>query len=396
MATEKPAKPIRLCHIVTSHYSIGLFRGQIKFFNDNGFEVWGVSAPGPVAERTVQEEKLHFHPIDIKRTLDIWGDLKFFFKLCWFLRRQKFDIVESGTAKAGMLGMVAAWLVGVPARVYTLRGVWFEHMKGLKRKIVSLSGWIPCTLAHKIFVICHELREKAIREGVISAEKSCVIGYGSSHGVDTERFSRNDRTIAAGKKIRGTLQIPQDAFVVGFVGRASIEKGVRELAEAFDKLHSRYGNRLHLLFVGIFDYMGGMLPETVIRYLKGHPCIKCVGMVDDVENYYATMNLLVMPSYREGFGNVNIEAAAMGVPVVASDIYGCRESVANGYTGILVEPKNTEALYQGIVKLIEDEPLRRQIAENGPKWASEHFDCHKVWQGLLREYLELYRKRVLS
>lgn len=393
MATEKPIKPIRLCHIVTSHYSIGFYRGQIRYFNDNGFEVWAISGPGPVADRIVSEEGLHFYPVDIKRSIGPLGDLKFLFKVFWFLRREKFDIVETGTPKAGLIGTIAAWLARVPIRVYTLHGAWYESMRGIKRKLASLTVSIPCALTHRIIVVSREVMEMDIREHVINPKKACLINQGSCNGVDTERFSQNDKTIAEGKKIRDTWQIPQDAFVMGFVGRASIDKGCRELTEAFKRLHAIYGDKLYLLIVGIFDYMGGALPETVLQYLKGHSHVKCVGMVDDVENYYAAMDIMVLPTYREGLPTVIIEATAMGVPVVATNVYGCREALADGYTGILVEPRNADELYEGLVKLIEDEPLRKKLAENGPNWAKEHFDCHKVWQWLLKEYLRLYQKK---
>jgi glycosyltransferase involved in cell wall biosynthesis len=387
-------KPIRICHIATSHYSLGnLFRGQHKFFAENGFEVWGVSSPGPVAERAVREEGLYFYPVDIKRSIDLWADLKALVKLIYFLRRQKFDIVEAGTGKAGMLGMVAAWLVRAHVRVFTLRGVWYEPFRGLRRKIASITDRIAGACSHRVFVVSHELLERDIREHVLNPKKSCVIGYGSSNGVDIERFSRNEKTITGGRQVRAAWKIPEDSLVLGFVGRASINKGICELAEAFKRLHTVYGDKLYLFIVGFFDYMGGMVPKPVLQYLKKHSNIKCVGEIDDVENYYAVMDILVLPTYREGFPNVSIEAAAMEVVVVASNISGCRESVSNGQTGILVEPKSTDALYEGIVKLIEDEPLRKQMASNGPKWVAERFDCRRVWRGLLQEYLRLYQQK---
>jgi glycosyltransferase involved in cell wall biosynthesis len=349
-----------------------------------------------VADKSVREEGLHFYPVDIKRSMGPLGDLKFLIRIFLFLRREKFDIVETATAKAGMIGMIAAWLARVPIRVYTLHGAWYEQWKGFKRKIAALTVFVPCALAHRVFVISREIMEMDIHEHILNPAKASLINQGSCNGVDTERFSRNKKTIAAGKRIRDFWQIPQDAFVMGFIGRASIDKGIRELAEAFKRLHSIYGNKLYLIMVGIFDYMGGMLPQDVIQYLKGHSNIKCVGAVDDVENYYAAMDLVVLPTYREGLPSVLLEAAATGVPVVATDIYGCRASMADGLTGILVEPRNVDALHEGIVKLIENEPLRKQMAENAPNWVKERFDCHKVWQWLLKEYLQLYQKKFLS
>ncbi|MCK4783750.1 MAG: glycosyltransferase, partial [Desulfobacteraceae bacterium] len=258
MEKEQDKKPVRICHIATSHYSIGgLFRGQHKFFAENGFEVWGVSNPGPTAERAVREERLHFYPIDIKRSMAMWGDLKFLVKLICFLRREKFDIVETGTAKAGMIGMIAAWLVRVPIRVYTLHGAWYEQLRGIKRKLASLTALIPCALAHRVLVVSHELMEMDIREHVIHPSKACVIHHGSCNGVDTERFSRSEKTIGAGQRIRARWQIPRDALVLGFVGRASIGKGVCELVEVFQRLGEKYRDKVYLLLVGPFDYMGG-------------------------------------------------------------------------------------------------------------------------------------------
>lgn len=395
MKFQKLDKPIRICHIVTSDKSLGgIYCGQHKYFAEHGFEVWGVSSPGLGVERAVKEEGLNFYPIQISRSMDIWGDIKYFIRLLIFLRRQKFDIVETGTAKAGMIGMIAAWLVGVPVRVYTLRGAWYESLKGWRRRVASLTVWIPCSLAHRVFVISKELMEMDIREKVISPDKSCVVYHGSSNGVDIGRFSRNEETCKAAERIRVELKIPKDSFVIGFVGRASVEKGVREIAEAFEKLHYKYKDKLYLLMVGGFDYMGGALSETTVSYLRQHPYIRCINHVKDVQNYYALMDLLVMPSYREGFGNVNIEAAAMGVPVVASDIYGCRESVNNGHTGILVRPKSAEALYNGLIRLIEDKALRAKLSAEGPSWAEKYFDSRKLWQELLMEYLNLYEKNI--
>lgn len=394
MTSNNSTGPIKICHIATSHASIGnLFRGQHRFFNDHGFEVWAVSGPGPIAERAVEQEGIHFHPIKIKRSMDIWGDLKFLVKLIRFLRKEKFDIVETSTAKAGMIGMIAAWLVRVPVRIYTIRGAWYEKYTGIARKLASMTVSIPCALAHRVFSISQELLDMDVDEGVVKPEKVLVIANGSSNGVDTERFCHNEKTIAAGEQIRKEHNIPLDALVIGFAGRASIEKGVCELVEAFEKLDRKYAGKLFLMFVGGFDYMGGMIPQQLFDKLKVNNRVKCIDMVDDIENYYAAMDILAMPSYREGFGNVNIEAAAMGVPVVASNIYGCRESVSDGQSGILVEAKNSQALYEGLKRLIEDTDFRKQLSTSARQWVVENFDSDIVWAGLLKEYLKLYRQK---
>ena len=386
-------KKIRICHITTSDVSLAnLFRGQHRFFLENSFDVWGVSAPGALAERAVREEGIKFFPVDFCRSMSVCADLRCLFRLIRFLRRESFDIVEAGTGKAGPIAMVAALLAGVRNRVFTLHGVWYDEYRGLKRLLASMVDKIACVCARRVFVVSHELRQRYIDHGLLESSKAFVIRYGSCNGVDVNRFSRNKDTLAAAVRIRNELSIPDSAFVLGFVGRASINKGIRELAAAFQKLQETPDDNIYLLIVGPFDYMGGATPKHIIDYFEDSDRVECVGMVDDVENYYAAIDLLVLPSYREGFGNVNIEAAAMGVPVVATDICGCRESVSDGHTGILVEPKNSQALYNAIVTLIGDRSLRDRLAANGPQWVAERFLSEDIWEGFLRQYLDLVGK----
>jgi glycosyltransferase involved in cell wall biosynthesis len=267
----------------------------------------------------------------------------------------RFDLIHVSTPKASFLGALAAKLSGHRKVIYLLRGRPYENMTGWRRKMMDRCEWLICHLANRVIPICHELGETVVNEGLCPSHKLRVVGCGSSAGVDLSRFTRTKENIAVGQNLRKQFGISSDDLVILFVGWLRRDKPEAEVAESIEN-HSRIHH----------------LPWRI-----------------DPAPVYTAADIVAFPSYREGFGNVPVEASAMELPVVASDIMGCRESVEDGVTGLLVPPADTQALRDALKKLIDDPQLRRKLARNGRRRVEQKFRQELVFQGYLKQFLEL-------
>jgi len=386
----KPDRPIRLCIIVTAAMTLHhLYRGQFAYLRSCGIDVVGIAGPGPEHER-VRAEGVTTHVIPMVRRPSLLKDAAALVRLWWFLLWHRFDIVHVSTPKAGLLGALAAVLSGHWRLVYTLRGRAYENMTGARRAVMSMFEWLVCTLARRVVPICRELGEVIVREGLCRAAKIRLIGAGSSNGVDLQQFSLRGDVVARGAAIRREFNIGDDALVILAVGRIRRDKGINELAEAFAE-QAAGDDRLHLLLVGT-DEPEDPISEAARQLLQTHSRVHRLEWMDDPAPAYAAADIVAFPTYREGFGNVALEASAMHRPVVASDIMGCREGVANGVSGLLVPVREAAALRNGLKRLIDDPPLRRRLGEQGRRRVEREFRSELVWQGLVAEYRRLVDK----
>jgi len=238
-------------------------------------------------------------------------------------------IVDASTPKAGLLSGVAAWLARVPCRVYTLRGLRLETATGLKRALLWVTEWISCKCAHRVVCVSPSLRARAIGLKLVGDSKAIVLGEGSG-GVDIRRFSPAGRESAETQSLREKLGIAANALVIGFVGRLVRDKGIRELIEAFQGLNRKQPG-LQLLLVGDFEQGDPVEPE-IRRFIESSPAMIRPGFVSDTAPYYGLMDVLALPTYREGFPGVPLEAQASGVPVVTTTATGAVDSVVDGET----------------------------------------------------------------
>ena len=319
-------------------------------------------------------------PLKIAREIRLFSDLICLFKLIKIFNHQHFVAVHSITPKAGLLGMLAAWVVRVPFRVHTFTGQVWETKVGFKRFILKNLDRLIGFLTTVNLSDGHAQLSYLIDEKVLYNFKSRVFLKGSIAGVDSNKFKSN---IDVRLLVRQQLGILDEAIIFLFVGRLNREKGVLDLAHAFKQLST---NRLHLLFVGSDEQ--NMQAEIMSIIGMDKPNLHFVGYMNTPEAYMAAADVLCLPSYREGFNNVTIEAAAIGIPVIASHIYGITDAVVDGETGLLHAPRDIDAIKQSMQTLIDNKPLRLKLGEQARQRVIKDFDNKDITQAWLNFYQE--------
>lgn len=367
---------------ITAPGSVTLIEGQLSYFSKLGYTTYLLA---PNHERTqlfCEKEGCEFLPVSIEREISIFQDLLSLFVILRHLIRVKPDIVNVGTPKMGLLGILAAWITGVEKRIYTCRGFRFEHESGLKRKLLIGMERLTAYLAHEVICISKSVKQLGIDYSIFSEEKSIVIGQGSSNGIPLDRFDPGRVDSAAMERLKRELGL-DGCFVFGFVGRLIDRKGINELYNAFIDLYKE-NDRLRLLFVGPSEN-SQISDKGLLRRMEEHPAVTLVGSQRNVPLYLSIMDVFVLPAWWEGFGNVLVQAAAMGVAVISTTGTGSRDAVKDQYNGILISPKSKEELKQVMRLLLEDEPLREKLGNNGITWAKS-FDSQLVWSGMKKLY----------
>ena len=340
--------------------------GRLRTLRQAGFRVLLVSSPGELLDQTAAREGVERIAIPIRREIAPLADVISLFRLWLLIVRCRPDLVEFSTPKAGLLGTFAAMLCGVPRRVYMLRGLKCETASGFKRNLLIIAERVASACAHVVLCNSKSLRDQALALRITRARKLRLLGEGSSNGVDIERFSPGHSAV------RSRLGIPHDAKIVGFVGRLTRDKGLPELVEAFDIILCAEPSA-HLLLVGWFDAAEDALSPDLRSHILRHPNIDCTGFVSDTTPYYRAMDVLVLPTWREGFPNVVLEAAATGIPVVTTDCTGARDSVISEVTGFMVPPGYPDAIAEFVLKILRDPERQRRMGRAARAWIVEHY-----------------------
>jgi glycosyltransferase involved in cell wall biosynthesis len=374
--------PIRLCVLATIGKSIQvLYAGRLEHLSANGFEITAVCASSE-DDAAISSRGVRLKTFPFTRAITPWADVRAVLQLYQFFRRERFDLVEVSTPKAALLGSLAAWLARCPRQIHILHGMPYEGERGLLRTLLKIATSIPCRLADVTFAVSPSMRDRVCAEGLASAKSVRVLGAGSANGVDVRRFS--PERIPLGEEFRAKNGIPADAVVLGFVGRLTHDKGVEELAHAFVAVHEQEPSVV-LLVVG--DYEHRDRPSAkIVRVLATHPGVRHVGFLADVIPAMAAMNVVVLPTHREGLGNVLLEAAALGLPTVTTDATGARDAIVAGVTGLQVGVGDARALTEALVRLVRDPALRERMGSAGRAWVCEQFDQREVWRRQVREY----------
>jgi glycosyltransferase involved in cell wall biosynthesis len=380
---EARAKP-RLVIGVTSDQTCLVLRGRLKALRLAGFDVTLVSAPGEALYRIADEEGVAAYPLPMRRGISLFADAFSFLGMFRMLLRLRPAITDFSTPKAGLLGNVAARALRAPNRVYTLRGLKLESTRGAKRRLLLWSERIAAGCAHVVLCNSSSLFLEARVLG-IAPEKLRMLGDGSTGGVDTVRFS------PGACAVRRELDIDDGGWVLGFVGRLTRDKGIPELLAAFDEI-LRVEPRCWLLLVGWFDESEDALETRWRLHIARHPRIRHTGFVGNTVPYYRAMDLFVLPTHREGFPNVALEAAACGLAVITTESTGARDAVVPEVTGLLIPPGMPDAIGEAVLMLLRDSEKRRRFGETGRAWVLEKYSRERVlglavefYKGLLEQ-----------
>lgn len=373
---------IKIIRAVTASQSIGFFEPMVKDLQERGYEIVSVSSPGESLIR-LREKGVKVIEVPIERRISVFRDLKSLMRMISVFRKEKPFMVHSMTPKAGMLCMLAAWITRVPRRVHTFTGLVWPTSTGLKRRILMATDWLTCACATHIIPegkgVMNDLQSH------ITKKPMKVLGYGNVRGVDMEKFSRRQEVEEMAKGIK-----TEGIFTFIFVGRIVGDKGINELVSAFAELHKKYENT-RLLLVGRFEKELDPLKAETLNVIDKHISIELLGPKygDELLAYYAASDCFVFPSYREGFPNTVMEAGAMGLPSIVTDINGSREIIIDGKNGVIIPSKDVEALYHAMEEMITNSDKTKEYADNAREMITSRFERGFVCKCLYDFYEEI-------
>ena len=368
----------KIVRAVTVSMSCIFFHELMSKMRDKGYEMVALSSPGSELDE-IRKEGFHTIEIPMERHISLTKDLKSLLQLIKVFRKEKPEIVHSMTPKAGLLCMVAAWLTRVPVRIHTFTGLVWPTAHGLQRKILMVTDKITCACATHIIPEGKGVMND-LRNGHITKKPMKVLGYGNVKGVDMERFKGSPHHSPKG----------EGGFTFLFVGRIVGDKGLNELVSAFTRLYNEFPF-IRLSLVGAYEPELDPLHKETEEVIKSNDAIITLGAKygDDLIAEYSNADCFVMPSYREGFPNTVLEAGAMGLPCIVTDINGSREIIENDKNGFVVPSKDAEALYLAMRQILTDEKARKEMAANARPMIASRFDKNFVQQYQIDFYQEI-------
>lgn len=378
----------KLIRITTVPISLDkLLTGQLQFMSSY-YKVIAVSSEKDNLEKLGEKVKVDTFHVEMSRKITPVADLIAVYRLYLFLKKEKPLIVHSHTPKAGIVGMMAAKLARVPHRLHTVAGLPLVEAKGAKRKLLDFVEKTTYACATKVYPNSMGLKNIIIENKYCDIKKLKVIAQGSSNGINTSFFKADLYPLEQLQQLKAELVLTEDHFVFVFVGRLVKDKGINELIEAFETLTKTH-SKARLLLVGDYEHDLDPLENKTLEIIKSNRAIISVGFQYDVRPYFAISNALVFPSYREGFPNVVMQAGAMELPCIVSDINGCNEIIEEGINGTIIPVKSTKAIVDNMVSFIENETYYNQLKSNARSMILSRYDQQVVWEAILKEYSSL-------
>lgn len=384
MGQQKRIKILRTATIPGSieTFCNGLLR---ELQEEDDYEVVVVSSPGSDMQVISEREGVRCVEVPMERHIAPFKDLKSLWQLIQVFRKEKPDIVHSITPKAGLLSMMAAWICRVPVRLHTFTGLVFPTAKGLTKRILICTDWTTCACATHIVPEGEGVRSDLLTNG-ITRKPIKVLGHGNIRGIDVEYYNPSDpKVVLEAEKIKKA-----GVFTFIFVGRIVGDKGINELVEAFERLKKEIP-AVRLLLVGNYESNLDPISAASEEMINSDDSIEAVGPQKDVRPWFLASDALVFPSYREGFPNVVIEAGAMGLPSIVTDINGSREIIIEGENGTIVPSRNADALYEAMKRMVEDEESRQRMASKSRKLVTDRYE-----QSYVRKCLKDYYRQILK
>lgn len=372
-------KKKKLIKVSTVPMSLNTFcRGQLAMLSEH-FEVVAISSPGEQLLELGDREGVRTVAVPMERHIAILKDLMSLIRMILVFLRERPDIVHSMTPKAGLISMLAAWICRVPVRMHTYTGLVFPTESGLKQKILIWMEKLLCFCATYINPESHGVA-KDLKAYHITESPLHIIANGNVRGIDLSYYALTPKVLENAQKLKDN-----SLFTFVYVGRLVSDKGINELVEAFCKLRKEI-SAVRLLLVGRYETILDPLADDTLERIEGESAIIFCGSQSDVRPYYAAANALVFPSYREGMPNVVLEAGAMGLPAIVTDINGSNEIIVNGENGIIIPPKNSNSLYQAMLSFVDNVGDVRRMAGNARRMIALRYEQRMIWDALLTEY----------
>ena len=355
------------------------------------YEITAVSSPGKELDQ-ISESGFKVYPLKMNRRISIISDLISLIRLYLLIRHERPTIVHSITPKAGLLAMMAAKMAHVPIRIHTFTGLVFPTASGLKKRLLMTTDQITCACATNVLSEGQGVRGDLMDAGITSKHVA-VLGHGNIRGVDLTYYTKSPRMESEGWRLCHKLGVARDTKIMLFVGRIVEDKGIAELIAAF-RLFSHDNPDWKLLLVGTEETP---LPTHIKHAITHNPKIAATEeWVDDVRPYYAVAKMLVLPSYREGFPNVVLEAGAMRLPSIVTDINGSSEIIADGYNGLIIPPHDTNALWSAMQRIAYDKQAAQTMGMNARHLVADRYEIGFVTKCASDYYEELLNDNVTS
>jgi glycosyltransferase involved in cell wall biosynthesis len=387
---KMPENKPRLLRITTVPISLHvLLKGQPQFMMKNGYEVLTVSADGKELA-AIRNAGIPHQIINLTRKISPIADGIALWKMIRLIKSFKPDIVHTHTPKAGLIGMMAAWICRVPVRLHTVAGLPVMEAQGFKKNVLILTEKITCFCANKVYPNSNGLMDYMIDNFKSFKNKFKVLGKGSTNGINTAHYTLTPEIAELAYHLKNKYSIQQSDFVFCFIGRLVGDKGINELINVFDVLSKN--NNCKLLLVGMQEPELDPLSPACLAIIQNNPNIISLGYQDDVRIALAASNVFVFPSYREGFPNVVMQAQSMGVPCIVSDINGCNELVTHNTSGIIVPVKNETALQDAMDVLMNDIEKCKSFASIARENILTHYEQSQVWNYILNAYNQMLKK----
>lgn len=384
----------KIIRVATHSGSLGtLLQGQLHFMSSY-FEIIGVGSGGNMVQgettidKLARKENVRVIPVEMTREITPFKDLKAVYKLYKIFRKEKPLVVHSHTPKAGTLSMLAAKLAGVPNRLHTVAGLPLVEATGNKRRLLNIVEKITYSFATKVYPNSYGLKEIIIDHKFTNQKKLKVIGTGSSNGIDTSHFDPALYSEEQKQQLRKQLHIKSSDFVYVFLGRMVKDKGINELVKAFRHINKKH-KRTKLLLIGFYDKDLTPLFFETEKEIETNKNIIRLDWQDDVRPFLSISNALVFPSYREGFPNTVLQASAMQVPSIVSDINGCNEIIQEGVNGTIFPVKNVQALRERMERFLLEPHYYNHLIKNTRIPICTNYERTRIWESLLEEYHSL-------
>lgn len=358
-----------------------LLKGQLEFLSKH-YEIVALSGMDDHLKTVESREKVRIIGLSMQRRISPFKDLISLFRLYKTFRKEKPQVVHSITPKAGLLCMIAAYFAGVPVRVHTFTGLVFPSRTGLSQKILIFTDKILCRFATHIYPEGQGVKNDLIKFG-ITKKPLKIIANGNVNGIDTAYFSRSHFSESDNAELKKKLGVSEESFVFVFVGRLVGDKGINELVGAFSQLDQ---TGVKLLLVGPIETELDPLQPQTIGQIERNPNIITVGFQPDVRPYFSISDALVFPSYREGFPNVVLQAGAMELPAIVTNINGCNEIITDGENGNIIPVKDQNAIVSAMNAIRQDKAAFEKMQQNARPAIASRYEQNLVWQAIRDEY----------